>query len=286
MKLLKYLTGLFFLFLHFVAGAQDKSLLWKVTGNGLTKPSYLFGTIHLVCKTDYVWTPTMASSFDKAEKICLEMDLDDMNVMMAATSGLIDKTGKKLSSYFTKEQYALVRMYAKDSLGIDMSLIEMMKPVALQTLMATRSSTCEDAVSYEDNLMKGAQKADKEVLGLESPEDQLKALESIPLDSVLKGVMETVEHKGVTDTKEYDQLIAAYKKQDIAALYKMIMETGEFGNATNVLVDDRNKKWIGVMKGMMAQNTVFFAVGAGHLWGQNGVISLLKKQGYKVEAMQ
>ena len=180
----------------------------------------------------------------------------------------------------------MVRKYAKDSLGIDMSLIEMMKPVALQTLMATRSSACEDAVSYEDNLMKGAQKADKEVLGLESPEDQLKALESIPLDSVLKGVMETVEHKSATDTKEYDQLIAAYKKQDIAALYKMIMETGEFGNATNVLVDDRNKKWIGVMKEMMAQNTVFFAVGAGHLWGQNGVISLLKKQGYKVEAMQ
>jgi len=265
----------------------DNSLLWRISGKGLAKPSYLFGTIHLVCRNDYFWTDAMKQSFDKSDKLCLEMDMDDMNVMMAASAGLMDRSGKKLSSYFTPEQYKLLGTYAKDSLGLDISMLEMMKPVALQTLMATRSvASCDDAVSYEDSIMKSAQASNKEIMGLESPEDQLKALESIPTDSVIKGVMDVVEHKETGEDHEYEEMMAAYKAQDITKLHTIIMQSDEFGNATTTLVDDRNKKWIKIMPGMMNKSSIFFAVGAGHLWGQNGVISLLKKDGYKVEPVK
>lgn len=287
MKLiLKYITALVALFFNFHAGAQENSLLWKVTGKGLSKPSYLFGTIHMICPSDYIWTGAMKSSLEKADKLCLEMDMDDANVMMAATSGLMETSGKKLSSYFTPEQYKLVSKYAKDSLGLDLALMEMMKPVALQVLLTTRSAVCEDAVSYEENLMKTVKDNNKEVIGLESAEDQLKALESIPIDSVVKDIVEAAEGKAMADDGEFTKLVAAYKQQDLKKLYDMIMEGGELGLSTDALLTDRNKKWASAMPGMMSKNSVFFAVGAGHLWGDKGVIKLLQAQGYKVEPVK
>lgn len=287
MKLiLKYLTALVAIFFNFHAGAQENSLLWKVSGKGLNKPSYLFGTIHMICPADYIWTDAMKTSLDKADKLCLEMDMDDMNVMMAATSGLMEKSGKKLSSYFTPEQYNLVSKYAKDSLGLDLSLMEMMKPVALQVLLATRGAVCEDAISYEENLMKAVKKSNKEIVGLESAEDQLKALESIPVDSVIKDIIEAAEGKAMASDSEFTKLVAAYKHQDLHKLYDMIMEGGELGMSTDALLNDRNKKWASSMPGMMSQNSIFFAVGAGHLWGDKGVIKLLQAQGYKVEPIK
>jgi len=287
MKLiLKYITALVALFFNFHASAQENSLLWKVSGKGLSKPSYLFGTIHMICPSDYIWTSAMKSSLEKADKLCLEMDMDDMNVVMAATSGLMETSGKKLSSYFTPEQYKLVSTYAKDSLGLDLALMEMMKPVALQVLLSTRGAVCEDAISYEENLMKTVKDEHKEVIGLESAEDQLKALESIPVDSVIKDIVEAAEGKAMSDDGEFAKLVAAYKQQDLKKLYDMIMEGGELGLSTDALLTDRNKKWAVAMPGMMSKNSVFFAVGAGHLWGDKGVIKLLRAQGYKVEPLK
>ena len=287
MKLiLKYIAALVALVFNFHAGAQENSLLWRVSGKGLSKPSYLFGTIHMICPADYLWTDAMKLSLEKADKLCLEMDMDDMSVIMAATTGMMETSGKKLSSYFTQEQYQLVKRYARDSAGLDLSLMEMMKPVALQVLMATRGGVCEDAISYEENLMKKVKDDNKEVIGLESAEDQLKALESIPVDSVIKDIVETAEGKGMADDGEFAKMVAAYRQQDLRKLYDMIMASGEFGISTDALIDDRNKKWAAAMPGMMSKNSVFFAVGAGHLWGDKGVIKLLQAQGYKVEPLK
>lgn len=282
----KYLAALIALLFNFHAGAQENSLLWKVSGKDLSRPSYLFGTIHLICSADFVWTDAMKQSLTDAEKLCLEMDMDDMSVMMAATQGLMETNGKKLSSYFTPAQYEKVSKFAKDSAGLDLAMMQMMKPIALQVMLTTGSAICEDAISYEENLMKRVKEDNKEVLGLESAEDQIRALESIPLDTVIKDIVDMAEGKAAADDGEFRKLIEAYKKQDLARLHDMIVATGDMGMSTTVLLDDRNKKWAQAMPGIMRKNSVFFAVGAGHLSGQAGVISLLRKQGYKVEALK
>jgi hypothetical protein len=202
-------------------------------------------------------------------------------------SALLDPS-KKLSTYFTPGQYAKLSKYAEDSLGMGSELIQYMKPVTLLMLMSKQSaSLCEAPVSYEEQIMKTAKTTNKEVLGLESVTEQLTALETIPADSVVKYVMEAIEGDGSDDGKdEYSELIVAYKHQDIGTLHTMIAKSEGFGGATDALLDDRNKKWISRMAGMMSSNSVFFAVGAGHLAGNNGVINLLKKNGYKVNPVK
>ncbi len=270
-----------------VSFGQEKSLLWEISGKGLKKPSYIFGTIHLICKPDFVWSDKMTKAFDGTEKVCLEMDLDDMNVMMEVSTGLMDKSGKKLSSYFSESDYTRLKAYMKDSVGMDISMFEMMKPVALQTMMVTKSTSCDDAASYEDSLMKVAKTQGKELLGLESAKDQLDALESIPVDTVIAGIMEVVDGKDNGGGEaEYRKLVAAYRDQDIALMQKLIVESEGLGGNAKTLVDDRNKKWIPLMGDMMSRYSVFFAAGAGHLAGKNGVISLLRAGGYTVKAVK
>ena len=283
--------ALAFLF-NFTSKAQtnttdNKSLLWRISGKHLSKPSYLFGTMHKICKDDYIWTDAMKTSLEKSEKICLEMDMDDPTVMMAIAGGLIDKSGKQLKDYFTPEQYKLVSQYLKDSLELDIAMFQQMKPIMLQTVMGLSEVSCKNAVSYEENIMKTAQETDKEILGLEDPQEQLNVLESIPADSVINSVLEEVTgHKNPEGDDDYNKMIVAYKQQDIPALYQYITQSKSISDDMGEFLDVRNKKWIPRMATKMEKSSVFFAVGAGHLWGENGVISLLRNDGYKVEMVK
>ena len=293
-RIVSFITGLLALLINFTASAQSKeatandhSLLWRISGNGLAKPSYLFGTIHIICLDDFVWTAKMNEGLTKSEKVCFEMDLDDPAVMMQVAAGLIDKSGKKLHDYFNPEQYKLLQKYMKDSLDMELSLFDQMKPVFLQTLISAKVSVgCANSTSYEDSIMKIATQDHKEILGLETADEQLAVLETLPVDSVVAQVIAQVKGNSDNDKIEYNKMVAAYKAQDLPELYDQIVQSKDLGNDMNAFLDDRNKKWIGRMSGKMKQSSVFFAVGAGHLYGGNGVISLLRKQGYTVTAVK
>lgn len=284
MRKLKALFAALLAFAGFTSIAQptEHSLLWKISGKETKKPSYLFGTMHLICKDDFLWTPAMRETLDKSEKVCLEMDMDDSTIATQAAAGLIDKSGKKLSDYFTKEQYATISKYIKENYGIDMYLLEQMKPIALQTLITTQSVICQNSVSYEDSIVNIAHKTKKEVIGLEEVQEQLAALESIPPDTVVKELVDIIKGTKSMDS-EYKAMVTAYKNQDLPELYKQMQESSDLQNELDVFLDDRNKRWIPRMEQKMKGNSIFFAVGAGHLWGNNGVINLLKNAGYKVE---
>ncbi len=265
--------------------AKDRSLLWKISGKHLPKPSYLFGTIHLICSEDFLWTQKMKESFGVSEKICFEMDLDNPEVMLQASMGLMDKTGKKLREYFTAEQYKTLEQYFSDSLGMDIAMFEQLKPVALLSMLGTTGVSCANPVSYEDSLMKIAQADNKEILGLEEPQEQLDVLASIPTDSVVKQLMDAMENNASNDN-EFAGLINAYKNQDLPKLYELLTTSKDQSLDLGMFLEKRNKNWIPRITTKMLASSVFFAVGAGHLYGETGVINLLRKEGYKVEAVK
>lgn len=263
------------------AGA-NKSLLWRISGKHMNKPSYLFGTIHLICKDDYVWTDKMIRSFDSASEVCFELDMDEPSVMVQITEGMINSSGEKLSSYFTAAQYQKLSAYLKDSLNMDISMFEQMKPIALETFVSMKgSATCANPTSYEEELMQQAKAKHKNIVGLEEPSEQIALLDKIPTDSIVKELMDDLNGaNSKNDDVEYHKLVDAYKIQDLPALYALIKKSGM--TDLGAFLDERNKKWIDRMADKMEQQSVFFAVGAGHLWGTNGIINLLRKDGYTV----
>lgn len=260
----------------------NKSLLWRISSKEIKKPSYLFGTIHMICPEDYLWTSAMQKSLNLADVVCFEMDLDDPKLMVQITEGLLDHSGKKLKDYFKETDYETLKRFLADSLDIDIAMFQQMKPVALQTVLGSNVIPCPSPVSYESIIMEDAKKSNKEILGLEKAAEQLDLFDNLPVDSIIKELVDIVTKKDSSEN-EYRQLVTAYKNQDIQLLYQLIQTSA--GNDIDMagFIDVRNEKWIKRMSEKMEQQSVFFAVGAGHLWGNFGLIKLLRDAGYKVE---
>ena len=283
----KYALFIFSMFIiSLVAHAQERqseqSLLWRISGKGLKKPSFLFGTIHLICPEDYLWTDKMKQSLTASEKVCFEMDLDDTKLMMSASDGFIATDGRRLKDYYSPEQYQLLKKFIKDSIGMDISVLQQMKPIALESIISMKTTKCMNPVSYEETIMKTAKAAGKEILGLEDPSEQISALDSMPSDSVAKEVFEEIRDFA-QNKQAYSEMVTAYKHQQLKVLYEKITTVKGQGDDMHVLLDDRNKKWISRIIEKMSKSSVFFAVGAGHLPGDKGVIHLLRAAGYTLE---
>ncbi len=261
------------------------SLLWRVSGKEMKKPSYLFGTIHLICPADYVWTKTMEKALQSTDEVCLEMDMDDPNLMMTIAKGMIDLSGKTLKDYFTEEQYNKLARYLAETQSLDIAMFSQMKPAALQLFIVSKVAECDSPLAYETVIMETAQKRGVEITGLEEPEEQLALLEMMPTDSIAYDLIKSIEQES-DDSLMYAQMVAAYKQQDLQALHDFIAHNTTPGDNMADFLDVRNERWIGRIIERMDQRSVFFAVGAGHLPGPNGVINLLRKEGYTVEAVK
>lgn len=263
---------------------DQNSLLWKISGNGLTKPSYVFGTIHLICEEDFFWNPVMEEAFKTAEKICMEMDMDDPELQMTLAMGMMDKEGKKLSSYFKPEDYEKLKAYAEERVKqVPVSILEIMKPAAVWTTMVMLQYNCANVKSYEAELLEKAKKEGKEILGLETANEQLDFILGMPDDEVVAAINDMVQEKGKKELDaQFAAMINAYKKQELNQLYELTDQETAMKMDKVKFLDNRNKTWIPKMKEMMAQQSTFFAVGAAHLPGKTGVLQLLQAAGYTV----
>lgn len=282
MKKVIFSLLLFLLVYPFSANAQDdNSLLWRISGNGMRQPSYLFGTIHLICPDDYIWTDKMQRSLDSSTEVCFELDLDDPSLLMQVAMGMTAESETKLSDFFTPEDYELLSSFLSDSMNINIALFQKMKPAALLSLFATNMLNCSTPISYENRIMEMADESNKEIIGLEDAREQIELINKLPDDSVVIDIMTTIKEYD-KERDEYKDLIKAYKEQNLPVLQRLIEETAETGGDLTSFIDDRNKKWIIRMVEYMDQAPVFFAVGAGHLYGENGLVQLLKAEGFRV----
>lgn len=268
--------------------AEQNSLLWKISGNGLSKPSYVFGTIHLICESDYFWNPVMEEALKATEKICMEMDMDDPELQMTLAMGMMDQSGKKLSSYFKPEDYEKLKAYAEERVkAVPVAVLEMMKPAAVWTTLVMLQYNCENVKSYEAELVEKAKLNGKEILGLETANEQLDFILGMPDADVVESINDMVKAKGKKELDaQFTDMINAYKKQELNQLYELTDKETAMKMDKVKFLDNRNKNWIPKMKTMMAEQSTFFAVGAAHLPGKPGVLQLLKDAGYTVEPVR
>jgi len=273
------------------AHAQDNALLYEVSGNGLKQPSYLYGTFHLVCPTDLTITNAIKKAIGESEQVYLELDLDDPALMQGMMKAMMLPDGKSVKDYLSAEDYTILETYFKERLKMNLTPMARMKPIGLMSMMYSSLLNCQPA-SYDMTFAQMAGKEKKEVLGLESLDAQLAALDSTPMEEQLKGLVD-MARKPDEASKEFDALLAAYKAHDLAKLLQQ-MKTSKFSNSDPVafnknmdnLLNKRNANWIPVIEKAASQKPTFFAFGAGHLVSDKGVVNLLRKQGYMVKAVE
>jgi len=259
----------------------EASLLWKIEGKNLPQPSYLYGTIHLICPSDFVLSDTLKGCLKRTEQLTLEIDMDDPGMMMAMMKSMAMQEGKQLKDLLDARDYDRLNVYFKDSVGMSIAPFERAKPFMLMSVLLSRVLACQPQ-SYEMSLMGLAKKQKVEVIGLETVEEQMAVFDSIPYADQAK-MLVTLMDSLPQARQEFGKLVQVYKNQDLAALYNLTLESDfEMENQQEVLLTDRNKRWIPVIERQMADKPTFVAVGAAHLGGEQGVIALLRKEGYSV----
>lgn len=269
----------------------DNSLLWEITGNGLKKPSYVFGTIHIIGKEDFFFPQTLLDKITASDQCTFEIDMDEMSSMesmMKIIGKAFMKDGKSLRDLITEKEYAEVEAHFQ-SKGLPLQMLDKMKPMLLATFASMDlggDGGMGDSKSYEMEIYAKINEQKKTSNGLETVEDQLALFDSIPYGAQAKMLMESIRSSN-QENEEYKMMIALYKKQDVDELARVSV-AGDQGvdGFGELFLYRRNRNWIPRMTTMMTEKSTFFAVGAGHLGGPKGVLNLLRKSGYKIAAIK
>ena len=252
------------------------------------KPSYLYGTFHLVCPTDLTITDAMKKAVGDAEQVYLEIDMDDPAMMTGMMKAMMMTDGKTIKDLLKPDDYTVLDSYLKQKMNMNLAQVGTMKPIGLMSLMYMTVLPCQPA-SYDMTFAQMATKDQKEVLGLETIDAQLAALDKIPLEEQLKGLVD-MARKPDEAKKEFNDLLTAYKAKDLVKLMSMMKTSqfsgGDFAQYEDALLGDRNANWIPVIEKAASRKPTFFAFGAGHLGNDKGVVNLLRKKGYTVKAVE
>ena len=270
----------------------EKALLWKISGNGLKKPSYLLGTIHLIPKNQFQLSEATYDALADTRRVTFEIDMKEMT-NMAAQFSLLTKAfmsgGKTLRDLLSEEDYTFVKQKL-DAQGMPAPMLERLKPLFLSTLFgADENGTGVDnskMTSVEMELYRQVKRRKLESAGLETAAYQMGIFDSIPYEAQAQMLVETLRSSSESDS-EFEKMIELYRQKDINAMEAMMHEEGlGVQQYQDILLNRRNRNWIPVMDRMMREKATLFAVGAGHLGGSVGVIALLREAGFRVEAAE
>ena len=282
-KILFLVFGIFSIFNQ--AQPLEKALLWKISGNGLEKPSYIFGTIHATC--DATLDAATLKALEETKQLYLEIDMDDPMLQMQMMQGMAMKDGVTISSLVSEEEFIVIDEFLQKNIGMSAKMINTFKPFMLSSMLLPKLLDCEFQ-SVEMELMKVTKAQNEEVYGLETIGDQLQVFDKIPYQDQVNELLKTAKSDLSKEKEEMKKIMDVYKTKDIEKMLVVMDESDNKVSADNkdVLLVNRNRNWIPVIEKVIKSTPTFFGVGAAHLAGDDGVIKLLRKQGYKVEAVK
>jgi uncharacterized protein YbaP (TraB family) len=267
------------------ASAETHALLWEIRGPQIKEVSWLFGTIHIIPEGQFDFPEALDSRLRQADRLVLELDMEeamDPMTQLALLPRMMMPEGVRLSDLLEEEDYNTV-MTALSNMGLPGFMMETIKPLFLSALIDPSMSPGEGMESYDLTLFEKAKALGKKHSGLETVEAQLTAFDAIALEDQARMLVEQLRSNEGDDPARtlIQELYHHYKQEDLTAL-KALMDAqkGIESDYMEPLLYERNRNWIPEISRLMREEQVFFAVGAGHLPGQEGVIQLLREAGY------
>lgn len=277
--------------------ACNAQLLWEISGNGLDKPSYLFGTHHIAPISVLDSVPGFNKALASADKVYGEMVMStaqspqSQQVMLSYAAAPQDST---LTTVLSSAQIDSLDKVLKKYMGPMASTAQFapLKPAMVNTVLALVQSQAafpnfNPAQQLDGEIQKRGAEAGKEIGGFETIEDQCKAMFGTSIMTQANELMEMVRNDDKASGTAI-RLAKAYLSGDLNSMLA-IMEDPELGGDeewSDRMLNKRNANWVRIMAGLLPTASVLIAVGAGHLPGDKGLISLLRKEGYTVKPVE
>lgn len=280
-------------FVLLAAQSANAQLLWKISGRGIEKPSYILGTHHAVPFTYCDSIPGLMEAFEEVDYVIGEFDMVKMGEMTQTQMQNMQKmmmmpADTALLSLFSVEEKELLDAYLKETVGAELQMFSAMKPMTIMVTVQNRilMDIIPDIASMTgmDKYMQTlAASKGKSVGGLETMEYQMNLLYGNSLEEQADALLEMA--RGGNSKELMTKLTAVYKSQDLDALWDVFKEQMT-GYEYDTLVSVRNQNWKKQIVELVPAQSSLFVVGSGHLPGEKGMITLLKQAGYNVEPIQ
>ncbi|MFK7863517.1 MAG: TraB/GumN family protein [Pseudohongiellaceae bacterium] len=269
--------------------ALADSSVWRVESDG--KTVFLGGTVHLLRTSDYPLPDEYASAYEQSEKLYFETDLNSMGEM-AVQARLLKQLSygddRSLKTVLNDEAYTALAAYT-DSVGLPLAMMEKFKPGMLVTTLQVMEFqrigfTPQGVDAYFNTLAMG----DGKPLGqLESIDDQIGFLSAMGEGNESEFILLSLRDiEGTADIM--DDMIQAWRKGDNKALSELFVSDllNESPEIYDSLLKQRNLNWMPQIEQMLdSPETEFVLVGAAHLVGPDGLLTLLKAKDYKVSRL-
>jgi len=263
--------------------SDTNSLLWKIEGNGLEKPSYLYGTIHFMCAADFEIRQKVVTAFDSTSNLVLEINMTDPDEALAMQKMMHSET--TLSSRLTETERIEANSILTSHIGITLKQAEHISPTSLFSASIFSVLPCKptEMKFYEYEFVAKAQAQHKTIGGLEKLEVQAAAMDkSYSVQEVLQQIKIKDQYAEV-----FADMTKFYTEENLPELYNTVRDRRFMDEkAETLILTDRNKAWAVKIPAIIKDKSTFFAVGAGHLYGEAGLIELLRRQGYKITAVK
>jgi uncharacterized protein len=269
---------------------ENNTLLWKISGNGLEKPSYLFGTIHMLCADDAVLSKNMKKVISECDEVYFEVDMDNPFEMLGAIGKMTMLGDTTLKDLLSAEDYKMVKEYFEEKGSLlPFSMLETFKPMLAASTLEQGSMPCDNTAMMEQVIMKEAEQYDKKINGLETMDYQAGVLDSIPYKLQAQQLVDYIKNADEEnkESKLMKDMFDAYRSQDLKKLEDlMVASDAGMSGFIDIMLYHRNQNWVKKLKDLLPKRSLVIAVGAGHLPGEKGVINLLRKEGYKVTPIE
>lgn len=297
---MKIFHVLFILFLSIgaVNGQQgNNTLLWKISGNGLTQDSYLYGTMHVKDSRMFEFSDSMITAFNKCDAYAMESLPDSImsaiinqsfeNIIKKALNDEDDmelerlQKIKEIQSLIEEDDFSEIKNHLKDKLGVNYENLKTKDPKNLTKLIEYNPEKFSDKEYIMDvYLCEMAERTNKKTFSVESNQTGSKALDELEdlRRTELRGIQTL---RSNIDT--YTSLRDNYLSQDLDKILEFYSDSSDYMKGFfDKIITQRNHSMDESIDTLVQMQSTFIGIGAGHLPGEEGVIALLQKRGYQV----
>ena len=272
---------------------SNAQLVWKISGNGIKKPSYILGTHHGCPFTYCDSIPGLMKAFDKVDNIIGEINMIEFaqmspERMQQMQAMMMMPTDTSLLSLFNEEETAKVNGWLKKEMGASLEMLSMMKPMTIMVTVQNKvmmevMPDVADMTTIDKYMQTLGQSKGKSIGELETADYQMTLLYGNSLEEQADALLEMIEQG--ESRERMVELTDAYKSQNLDTLWEIFQEQMT-GYEYDAIVNVRNLNWEKQMKELLPKQSTLFVVGAGHLPGEKGMINLLREAGYRVKPVK
>ena len=267
------------------SAANAEPTLWSVSGQENTV--YIYGSVHVLPQGGFAIDGKLADAWKDAEKVCLEIDSDavsDQDLQQVTLARAIDPDGRDLFTLLGPDLDRAKAAATRAGVALEpMAPFEPWFAGMMISIMALQQHGFDIEHGVENIIEAAAETDRKPICAFETADEQLALFDDMPIEQQRKFLIQAIDESSEAKS-DMDKMLLAWRTGDEAAMNKLMDEDFEgYRDLAEKLVYGRNEHWAEQVAEMLKDSDdVLVVVGAGHLPGDRGLPSLLRKRGFKV----